>query len=322
MSDRQKVIVSFLSLLGLFLFLLLAYFYYPREQPKKPQEMLLIAHRGVHQTFPFDNVKNDTCTASIIDFPTHEYLENTIPSIEAAFNDGADMVEIDIHPTVDDQLAVFQDELIDCRTEGKGVTHEQSMQYLKTLDIGFGYTADKGKNFPFRGKGIGLMPTLDEVLLKFPDKKLAINQKDTFNRTVQLLADRLMQYPESQKNIYFFSGDAQYHLLKSQIPDVKKILPTGKEETNCIPDYLGMLFSGNISEDCKRYAIVIPARYLHFVPGWPNVALSKARQAGLKVYVTDVDSVDEYNGIKSLPVDGIVTNRIEIIGPLVKNLQQ
>jgi glycerophosphoryl diester phosphodiesterase len=43
------------------------------------------------------------------------------------------------------------------------------MTSLKKLDIGYGYTADGGKTYPFRGKAIGLMPTLTEVLQAFPD---------------------------------------------------------------------------------------------------------------------------------------------------------
>ncbi len=45
----------------------------------------LIAHRGVHQTFDRADLKNDTCTAERMDPPTHGYLENTIPSMQAAF---------------------------------------------------------------------------------------------------------------------------------------------------------------------------------------------------------------------------------------------
>ncbi len=44
---------------------------------------------------------------------------------------------------------------------------------LQALDIGYGYTADGGKTFPFRGKGINLMPTLDEVLNHFPDRSFS-----------------------------------------------------------------------------------------------------------------------------------------------------
>jgi glycerophosphoryl diester phosphodiesterase len=52
-----------------------------------------------------------------------------------------------------------------------------SMAELKALDIGCRYTADGGTIFPLRSKGIGLMPTLDEVLATFPDRRFVINVK-------------------------------------------------------------------------------------------------------------------------------------------------
>ena len=90
--------------------------------------------------------------------------------MRAGFAAGADIVELDVHPTTDGEFAVFHDWTLDCRTDGQGVTREHSMAYLKKLDIGHGYTADGGKTFPFRGKGIGLMPTLAEVLEAFPQR--------------------------------------------------------------------------------------------------------------------------------------------------------
>jgi glycerophosphoryl diester phosphodiesterase len=69
----------------------------------------LIAHRGVHQTFDADGVENDTCTAQRIHPPTHEFIENTIPSMRAAFDAGASVVELDVHLTPDGEFAVMHD---------------------------------------------------------------------------------------------------------------------------------------------------------------------------------------------------------------------
>jgi glycerophosphoryl diester phosphodiesterase len=241
---------------------LFVYLYAPRSLPSQPSSFTLIAHRGVSQTFPLDNLQNDTCTAKVIHPPAHHFLENTIPSIREAFKHGTNIVEIDIHPTVDNQLAVFHDWGIDCRTNGQGITHEHSMESLKKLDIGYGYTADAGKTYPLRGKGIGLMPTFDEVMQEFPDQKFLVDQKDTFEKTIQLLADSLKQYSSRQRrNIYIFSGDELYQKLKQAVPEVQKIFPNRQEAKNCIPQYLKMLFSGNISESCGQYAFGIPTRY-------------------------------------------------------------
>ena len=51
------------------------------------------------------------------------------------------------------------------------------MTELKQLDIGYGYTADDGKTFPFRGKAVGMMPTLNEVLTTFLENRILVNVK-------------------------------------------------------------------------------------------------------------------------------------------------
>jgi hypothetical protein len=116
----------------------------PRTEAPK-----LLAHRGMAQTFHMEGITDDTCTAGRIYPPEHPYLENTISSMQVAFQAGADMVELDIHPTKDGKFAVFHDWTLDCRTNGKGVTRDHTMAELKTLDIGYGYTADEGKTYPF-----------------------------------------------------------------------------------------------------------------------------------------------------------------------------
>ena len=60
---------------------------------------LIAAHRGVHQTYSREHLEPHTCTAERIFEPTHRYLENTLPSMAAAFRLGADVVEIDVHAT-------------------------------------------------------------------------------------------------------------------------------------------------------------------------------------------------------------------------------
>ena len=72
-------------------------------------EPFLLAHRGMAQTFPMEGITGETCTAEIIYKPEHPSLENTLPSMEAAFQAGADIVEFDIQLTKDENFAVFHD---------------------------------------------------------------------------------------------------------------------------------------------------------------------------------------------------------------------
>ncbi|TWG61388.1 glycerophosphoryl diester phosphodiesterase [Aminobacter sp. J44] len=168
----------------------------------------LLSHRGVHQTFSPEDLENDTCTASRILPPAHEFIENTLPSMQAAFQYGAAVVELDIHLTPDGKFAVFHDWTLDCRTDGTGIAEETLMIRLKELDVGYGYTADGGRTFPLRGKGIGLMPTLDEVLREFPGRKFLINFKSQRLDEAEALAELLQNNPEWRQAIFgVYGGD-------------------------------------------------------------------------------------------------------------------
>ena len=114
------------------------------------------------------------------------------------FAAGADVVELDIHLTPDKVFAVLHDWTLDCRTDGHGVTEQTPWPILKTLDVGYGYTADGGKTFPLRGKGVGLMPRLDEVYAAFPDGSFLINFKSRRTEEGEVLATMLNADPRAR----------------------------------------------------------------------------------------------------------------------------
>jgi glycerophosphoryl diester phosphodiesterase len=163
-----------------------------RFAARSSERPAVFAHRGVGQRFDIP-IESNTCTAVHLLRPEHEYLENTIPSMQAAFDRGADVVEFDIHPTTDHQFAVFHDRTLECKTNGSGLTRSHTMADLKALDIGYGYTFDGGRTFPFRGKGIGLMPSMSEVFRAFPTGSFLIDVKDNEANDAALLSQHLSQ---------------------------------------------------------------------------------------------------------------------------------
>jgi glycerophosphoryl diester phosphodiesterase len=303
--------------LALVVALLIAYVLFPWPVPPAAS-FTLVAHRGVHQAFPLTNLNNDTCTGKIIYPPTHDFIENTIPSMREAFANGATAIELDIHRTADEQLIVFHDWRLDCRTDGTGTTNEQPLAFLKTLDVGFGYTADGGQTFPLRGKGVGMMPTLPEVLAAFPNEQFVIHDKDGDAETRQLLIEFLGTLSAEQRSRLTYWGGEGFAPLHVQIPEVQPYFYGQDELQACLGDYLlRMLFTGSLPERCRQQIIGIPYRMLPSIPGWPNLILARAHQAGARVFITDVDTVEQLEAIANLPIDGIQTNHIEVIGPLV-----
>lgn len=285
-----------------------------------PAERLLLAHRGLHQTYDPVGVKKMDCTAIIIHPPTHDFQENTLASIKAAFELGADIVEIDIHPTTDDEFIVFHDWTLDCRTNGDGIVRKKNTAYLKSLDIGYGYTADGGKTYPFRGKFVGAMPTLGEVLRAFPEEQLLINVKGGNAGEATLLTRYLQshKYQNRKRLSVYGSGDIipKYAELNPDIVTLHR-----KTAVTCLIKYLLLGWSGYVPQECHNSYVPVPKNYQWLIWGWPNRFENRLRKVGSKPIlmgdykkgngngsIDDIDSISEKFG-------GIVwTNRIDIIG--------
>ena len=289
-------------------------------------EVQLIAHRGVHQTFSRENLDNDTCTAERIDPPTHDYLENTLPSMEAAFAAGADIVELDVHPTTDGQFAVMHDWTIDCRTEGAGETRSHDMAYLKTLDIGYGYTPDGGKTFPFRGKGVGMMPELREVFAALPDRKFLVNYKSNEAREGDMLAALLGEHPEWRPAVWgAYGGDPPTFRAAELIEGLNVWSRRGL--VDCLLQYEGLGWLGIVPHACRNTKVMLPVNLAPFVWGWPNLFLERMRDAGSEVILlgpytagdpgtAGIDTPEQLAQVPESFIGYIWTNKIETIGQL------
>jgi glycerophosphoryl diester phosphodiesterase len=288
----------------------------------------LIAHRGVHQTFSKEGVGNDTCTADRIYPPTHDFIENTLPSMEAAFAAGADVVELDVHLTPDKQFAVMHDWTVDCRTEGQGVTEELEMAYLKTLDLCYGYSADGGKTHPLRGKGVGMMPTLPEVLARFPDRQFLVNFKSNRIEEGEALAQLVAAHPEWRNAIWGSYGGDPPTLRSMELIDGLRGY-TRKSMTDCVIAYELTGWTGVVPEPCRNSVVLVPSNLTWMVWGWPHKFTRRMEAAGSTVILLGpfesgdmgtrgIDSLEELNAVPEKFHGYVWTNRIELIGPELK----
>lgn len=287
----------------------------------------LLAHRGIAQRFDPRDLRNDTCTAARMLAPTHGHLENTVASMRASFAAGADIVELDVHPTTDDRFAVFHDWTVDCRTEGHGETRAHSMAQLKTLDIGYGYTADGGKTFPFRGKGVGLMPSLDEVLAAFPDRRFVINVKSRDPAEGRLLASMLAKLPPARRQQFIvYGGDEPIAEVRRLVPDVKTASRASLKA--CLLHYIGYGWTGVVPQACQRAMVLVPINVAPWLWGWPDRLLNRIEAAGSDVFVlgpyggegftTGIDTPQDLARLPAGYSGGIWTNEIETMAPALK----
>lgn len=253
--------------------------------PSPRGRLKLIAHRGVYQAFDHRGLKNDSCTATRIEPPYHAYLENTLPSLERAKALGAAMVELDVAPTKDGHLVVFHDWTLDCRTDGHGDVREHTLAEIKALDAGYGYTADGGKTFPFRGKGVGMIPTLEEYLRVAGDKRLLFNFKSGDPAEADQLAAALKAAGRDVERI----GDGFYGGPEAgPVARIRQIYPKAwvfsKDSIKaCTKAYAVEGWLGITPAACQGGTLVVPLDYQWAIPGWPNRAIARMEAVGAHV---------------------------------------
>jgi len=124
---------------------------HPRWQQAGPQ---VIGHRGGWGLWP----------------------EHTLDGYQRAVDLGVDALDLDVWRSADGIVVVFHDRRVDRVTDGTGRVDSLTFEQLRSLDTGYHWSSDDGATHPFRGKGLQI-PSLDEVLAKFPQQHLVIEMK-------------------------------------------------------------------------------------------------------------------------------------------------
>ncbi|MFC0102464.1 glycerophosphodiester phosphodiesterase family protein [Sphingopyxis terrae] len=270
--------------------------------PDPVGKRVLIAHRGVSQLFDHRGVTDDSCTATRIYPPEHAYIENSLPSMKVAIGRDAGAVKFDVAATKDGRLAVFHDWTLDCRTDGKGNIRDRTMAELKRLDIGYGYTADGGKTFPLRGKGEGLMPSLDDVLRDLGHASLIVNFKsrDPREGALALAAFARAGIDPNQPRFGFFGNARVLRPIRARAPRAWTLDPEGAKR--CTGDYIKFGWSGWYPPSCVGGTIIVPLDYQWAYWGWPDRLQARAAAHGTRVLMTGARG-DKHGGMGLWRVD-------------------
>lgn len=286
-------------------------------------ETRIIAHRGMHHIYRGTDRSITSCQAAPVEAIEHSFIENTIPSMKEAFRLGADIVELDVHLTAENIFAVFHDWTLDCRTNGTGVTHKQDFATLAALDVG--YNIDDGSgSFALRGKGVGLMPSLNAVLAEEMGGQFLVNFKSRRAQDGVALASLLEDAAQRKQVFGVYGGAAPSQSASARVPDLRGF--DKRTVQSCLIQYAALGWSGFVPKVCRNTLIMVPQNYAKFLWGWPHRMTRRFGAMG-----TDVILVGPYDGtgfssgidtteaFARVPVkfDGFVwTNRIELIGPM------
>ncbi len=145
------------------------------------------------------------------------FPENTLFAYEQSQALGGDVIDADVKMAADGVLVAFHDSTLDRTTDGSGPVADLTSSELAQLDAGFDFDVDGA--FPFRGTGIGV-PTIEDILLAFPDTLTTLDLKVPGAPLVQPMCDLLRRLGRTDDVYIGTESDDQPDLFRAACPEV------------------------------------------------------------------------------------------------------
>jgi glycerophosphoryl diester phosphodiesterase len=270
-----------------------------RERPARPyldhERPLFFAHRGGALLAP----------------------ENTIEAFERGLSYGADALELDIQTTREGEIVVIHDPTLERTTDGAGPVSALTLDELRRLDAGYRFSVDGGTTFPFRGAGVRV-PTLRAVLERFPTTRLNIDLKQSSPAREARLWVLIQEYA-AEDRVLVASGDAHAPIARF------RRLCGGRVATSASAwEIRGFILAalGRVAWALRPAydALQVPETYGP-VRVVSRTTVAAARRAGLAVHVWTVDERAAMERLLALDVDGLMTDRPDVLAALLGRAQ-
>lgn len=272
-----KILLAVVALAALALSALNA----PWFAPTPAGHLLLVAHRGVAQ--PVDPAKHDPCSAHNLRPTDHLFIENSQFGMQAALRFGAEALLLDVRASADGTAVIFRDAALDCRTNGSGEVGERPLAYLKTLDIGYGYSADNGRTFPLRGRGVGGMLTIEEVLRAFSRDQLIFELADA--RAAEAAVAGFARAGVPIGPTHGFTGPPEALARLRQLTPNGWILDRAASAA-CLRGYRRTGWFGSVPDDCRGLTLNLPYAGEWTLWGWPYRFLDRMHGVGARAFLS------------------------------------
>ena len=222
---------------------------------------------------------------------------------------GSDMLEMDVRATRDGRVVVIHDPTVDRTCDGTGEVAELPWSVVRGLDAGHHFRDEVGA-YSFRGRGVSI-PLFEEVLEAFPATRLNVEAKsaDAAPGLVEIIRrhgaqERVLVAAEKESNRSFVRGyQGPWGASKMQIRRFwisQRLLPL-----NLYTPAADVL---QVPEKWEGFTVVTP----RFV--------ERAHARNIPVHVWTVDDPDDMRRLLSWGVDGIQTDRPDILGRVLSEV--
>ncbi|HUF38366.1 MAG TPA: glycerophosphodiester phosphodiesterase [Anaerolineales bacterium] len=241
------------------------------------------------------------------DAGTSPWPGDTLLFLENAAALGVDVLEMNVHLSADGHIILIHDDTVDDTTDGTGPVAEKTLAELKALDAAYDWTQDGGQTFPYRGTGITI-PTLEEVFQRLPDWPMIVEIKGASPGLPETLCSLVRQSGMENRVIIPSSNDASIADFRTRCPEIATAAATEEVRQFVI---LNFLFLANP---------FTPPYHAHQVPiesgGIPVITQSfvnAAHRRNLEIHAWTINDPDKMQRLIEMGVDGIMTDRPEVL---------
>lgn len=221
-----------------------------------------------------------------------KYPENTLAAFEAAIAVGAEMIELDVMLSRDRRLVVIHDESLERTTNGKGAVADHTLAELKQLDAGSWYH------------------------VRFADQRLP-----ELSEVLDLVKNRIYVNIEIKSEAYepHHPADAietqvvellrQHNLVPESM--ISSFNPHVLEQVASMPEAPVIAFISDKPADKSTVKMCTRINAFSWHPDYKIVTSKQVNMMhanGIKVFPYTVDTQEDYNRMRDMKVDGVITD--------------
>lgn len=236
--------------------------------------------------------------------------ENTMTAFQGAVDLGYRYLETDLQISRDGVLVTFHDDTLERTTDGSGLVSDYSLEELKELDAGYRFRLDG--DYPYRSRGVRI-PTLEELATTYPDQVFSLDLKS--DGMEEALVETIGRLELWDRVIVGSFSDARLRRFRS-LADGPVAMSAGPRET------LRFVTAARLHLPFR------PASDSFQVPVKQGITIVSARTVrtahgiGVPLIVWTINERDEMRELLDLGVDGIITDRPDLLRTLLDERSQ
>lgn len=219
--------------------------------------------------------------------------ENTLPAFKKAIEMGCDCIELDVHLSKDGYVMVIHDDTLERTTNGIGAVSDYTLAELKSLDA--------SKLFPNKYFDVKI-PTLEEVfqLVAHTPIRVIVELKGEYTDLADKVVSLIKKYNHKDRiTISSYNHNYLKH-IKSFHPDI-------------LTEVDFFIVFEDIIQFAKKLKVNVLCGEYKYIERMCAFKIRKVKKNNLSLLAYTVDDKNQMLKLIKKGVDGIMTNRPEIL---------